>query len=314
MALTVNIISKSNGVGLDQDVDLLCRVLEEAGFKTYRTKHTRFSSLWRFFERSKKFDVNIFIERAHTRWCGLAKASVLIPNQERFPMRLVGKLKKIDAVLVKSRHAEEIFSKYHDNVCFIGFSSRDLGQKTASEKARKFFHLAGKSTMKGTEEIIRLWQKHPEWPDLTLVKFSPPEQALPSNIRLISGRASDEQLKLAFNEHYFHLCPSRSEGWGHYIVEAMACGAVVITTDAPPMSELVDESRGLLVAVSDVKPRHLGFEYYVDEVSLEQKIQEAIDASDEVLGRYQIGSREWYENNNREFARRLIEALKNFAS
>jgi len=44
-----------------------------------------------------------------------------------------------------------------------------------------------------------------------------------------------------------HLCVSEREGFGHYLNEARAAGALVVTTAHPPMNELVSPSTGLLV-------------------------------------------------------------------
>lgn len=44
-----------------------------------------------------------------------------------------------------------------------------------------------------------------------------------------------------------HVCASEREGFGHYINEARAAGAAIISTDHPPMNELVTEAEGLLV-------------------------------------------------------------------
>ncbi|EQD67759.1 glycosyltransferase, partial [mine drainage metagenome] len=46
----------------------------------------------------------------------------------------------------------------------------------------------------------------------------------------------DAALQRLQNAHWFHLCPSETEGYGHYLVEAMGIGAVVLTTDAAPMN------------------------------------------------------------------------------
>lgn len=46
----------------------------------------------------------------------------------------------------------------------------------------------------------------------------------------------------------FFLCPSIMEGYGHYINQARASGAVVVTTDANPMNELITSSEmGVLI-------------------------------------------------------------------
>eukprot|EP00877_Chromochloris_zofingiensis_P010921 jgi/Chrzof1/6082/Cz17g09020.t1 len=45
------------------------------------------------------------------------------------------------------------------------------------------------------------------------------------------------------------MCVSEKEGFGHYLNEARAVAALVITTDHPPMNELVTASTGILVSV-----------------------------------------------------------------
>lgn len=40
-------------------------------------------------------------------------------------------------------------------------------------------------------------------------------------------------------EHPIHVCASEREGFGHYINEARAAGALVVSTDHPPMNELI---------------------------------------------------------------------------
>jgi hypothetical protein len=44
-----------------------------------------------------------------------------------------------------------------------------------------------------------------------------------------------------------HLCPSEREGFGHYLNEARAAAALIISTDHPPMNEMVRPEFGVLV-------------------------------------------------------------------
>uniref|UniRef100_A0A383W5Q1 Glycosyl transferase family 1 domain-containing protein n=1 Tax=Tetradesmus obliquus TaxID=3088 RepID=A0A383W5Q1_TETOB len=44
-----------------------------------------------------------------------------------------------------------------------------------------------------------------------------------------------------------HLCPSEREGFGHYLNEARAAAAFVITSDHPPMNDLIRPEFGLLI-------------------------------------------------------------------
>ena len=55
------------------------------------------------------------------------------------------------------------------------------------------------------------------------------------NIDAHMGYLSDQELRTLQNQSAFHLCLSLTEGWGHYIGEALGVGAVTMTVDAPPM-------------------------------------------------------------------------------
>jgi glycosyltransferase involved in cell wall biosynthesis len=44
-----------------------------------------------------------------------------------------------------------------------------------------------------------------------------------------------------------HLCPSEREGFGHYLNEARAAAAFIISTDHPPMNEFVTKGFGVLI-------------------------------------------------------------------
>ena len=82
----INIIARTNGVGLDQDVDLVYNALTESGMDV-TINHCRNISAWSGMLPAKiKYDANIFLERVFPRWFSKAKKNFLIPNQERFPI------------------------------------------------------------------------------------------------------------------------------------------------------------------------------------------------------------------------------------
>jgi glycosyltransferase involved in cell wall biosynthesis len=186
-------------------------------------------------------------------------------------------LRRIDRVLAKTRHAYDIFSATGAPTVHFGFMSDDCLDAGVERDWNGFFHLAGGSTVKGTEDLLALWARHPDWPRLHLVQ----KQALaptrvPSNVELITRHLSDEDLRRLQNQSGMHLCPSRSEGWGHHLVEAMSCGALVLTTDAPPMNEHIDEACGVLVTSARQQARHLGTDYFVDPAALEAAVARMI--------------------------------------
>ena len=125
MPLKINIIARTNGVGLDRDVDLIRETLITAGLDVTVSHCRGISPLRRFLPEKPHYDANIFLERVFPRWFGSAKNNFLIPNQERFPKRHLKFLKEIDHILCKSRHAEEIFSGLGHSTQFISFNTQD---------------------------------------------------------------------------------------------------------------------------------------------------------------------------------------------
>lgn len=311
MPIKINIIARTNGVGLDRDVDLLHSTLSTAGYDVTISHCRGISPLRSIFPCKAGFDANIFLERVFPRWLGCAESNLLIPNQERFPRRHLRHLQKIDQILCKSRHAEEIFSDLDQSTQFIGFTSSDLLDETIQPDYQSFFHLAGRSTLKGTETILDLWEKHPEWPQLTIVqcKENAPDQ-VPQNVQLITDYIPHEDIKKHLNTHGIHLCTSLSEGWGHYIVEAMSCRAVVVTTDAPPMNELITPARGIPVSYHHSEPRHLGTNFHVHANNLEKMIQDLLLIPDEKKVELGNRARTWFVENDAAFRTTFPQTLE----
>jgi hypothetical protein len=67
------------------------------------------------------------------------------------------------------------------------------------------------------------------------------------NLIIYTERLSDEALLRLQRSSGVHLCPSREEGFGHYINEARAMGALVMTTNWAPMNDMVQEHFGVLI-------------------------------------------------------------------
>jgi hypothetical protein len=309
---TAWIVGRHNGVGLEQDAALLKRALAAAGWEvaTFAPRDWK-----RLLNPCSGPDVVIHLERVFPLWKLKRGVHFLIPNQERFPRRQVGRLKWMDHILCKSSHARDIFAGLHRSVAFTGFDSPDRLLPESHQDYGRFFHLAGKSTLKNTERIVEIWTRHPEWPVLTLVQHpSNAPATVPANIRLISKYLPDSELRDLQNSCGIHLCPSLSEGWGHYIVEAMSCRAVVVTTDGPPMNELIRPDRGILVPVQSEQPRHLGRNFHVDPAALEETIVRLVAASDDEKQQLGAAARAWFESNARTFAEGFPPVLAKLAA
>jgi glycosyltransferase involved in cell wall biosynthesis len=139
-------------------------------------------------------------------------------------------------------------------------------KKAAQAQAPPFLHVKGKSGLKHTRELLECWAKRPElpllhavgrfaWAEVEAAASAPNIKFYPRVTRDAAGpdrqteHVSFGDVRRLQLEMPVHVCTSEREGFGHYINEARAAAAAVLSTDHPPMSELVPpESGGLLVA------------------------------------------------------------------
>ncbi len=295
------IVSRQNGFGLDQDVRILKGARAAAGIDAADARPRDLGLLGALRGRNMA-DRIVHVERVHWRWLKAANEHFVVPNQERFPPRKLRALRRVDHVLAKTRHAESIFSALGLATTLIGFTSEDCRVPGNAKNWSRCLHVAGRSTMKGTEDLIAAWAGHPDWPELVIVQDpSMPRPEVPGNITLLRTYMAKDELHRLQNGCGIHLCPSRSEGWGHYISEAMSCGAVVITTDAPPMNEVIDDSIGVLVSVDRRESRHLGQCYFVNGQALERRIEQVLAMPADAKADMGKAARRRFEENDRRF-------------
>jgi len=327
MSPRINLIARNNGVGLTRDLQLLADALRGGGCEVTvtgirRGKLTKWLRPWirriswlaRRVTRGRRawtHDVNIMLEHIWPDDVNFARTNVLIPNPEWFLAEDRRHLHRIDQVLVKTDHAAELFQQLGLPTRYVGFASVDRLMPDVPRE-RTFFHLAGRSRSKGTERLLTLWRKHPEWPRLTVVQN--PHSARPgepaANIDHLVGYMDDEVLQELQNRHLVHLCPSETEGYGHYLTEAMSVGAVAVTLDAPPMNELIRPDRGILVPASATTGKqNLATTYFFDDAAMEATIESILAADDAVLRQLGEAARAWFLANQAMFAPRLLAAL-----
>lgn len=336
--IRLNIIAWHNGGGLSRDVDILANALpagefdltlngvplDEASLYRRRIYHRASNAYSIAFRRrtfaASPFDINLFLEDVVPGFFPFARRNAFIPNPEWFKQSQLRYLKGVDTVLCKTRSAQETFSVLHGEARFISYTSEDrLDNNRPLPDQAGFLHLAGRSWQKGTRALTELWLAHPDWPILRIVQSartynqSRVRPIKAPNIEHILTRLDDDALKTLQNSHTVHLCPSEAEGFGHVIAEAMSCSALVLTTNAPPMNELVGDDRGLLVEYNRSEPQRAGMNYFVDPTDLERKIQHALDMDKTTISRLGNNARAWFENNDREFRRLISAALRELA-
>jgi len=311
----INIVGRSNGVGLDRDATLIADILAGVGSRPSFSNYRQRSWPRSLMPAREMFDVTIFLERVFPAWIKTSARSVLIPNQERYPHRQIRRLRRIDHVLAKTRHAQEVFDGLGCPVSYVGFTSLDRLSETESMDYGSVLHLAGASNLKGTETLLSVWRRHPEWPELVVIRHRhPPPEDLPGNVRLVGTYLDDPELRGFQNRCGLQVFPSLAEGWGHALVEGMSCRAMVITTDGPPMNELIEPDRGVCVPYAKATPRHLGTSFHVDEEALEAAIQSALDQPEHEKRALGLRAREWFLENDRRFRQALPEELNRVLS
>uniref|UniRef100_K3WTA4 Glycosyl transferase family 1 domain-containing protein n=1 Tax=Globisporangium ultimum (strain ATCC 200006 / CBS 805.95 / DAOM BR144) TaxID=431595 RepID=K3WTA4_GLOUD len=157
------------------------------------------------------------------------------------------------------RNTKVIYTR-HTSSDVATFAKNQLGADTIESKNFsdvQFIHAVGTSVQKGTRIVLDCWLKRPSFPKLTIymhpdvysdeMKAAYDERIKKSQVSLELGRIDANAFGKIIAEAAFFLCTSMHEGYGHYINQARASGAVIVTTDVPPMNEFLTPASGVLV-------------------------------------------------------------------
>jgi len=172
-----------------------------------------------------------------------------------------------------------------------------------------FFHSAGFggfNNRKGTDLLLKAFQKVRGSAKL-IVHSQVPISKYGNEASDLMRRDGKIQFieKTATAPGLYHLgdvfvYPSRLEGIGLCVPEALACGLPVITTDNAPMNEFVkDNENGLLVDVKETRTREDGY-YWQEKIAdindLARQMQVYIENSD-LLALHKKQARKYAETN-----------------
>jgi glycosyltransferase involved in cell wall biosynthesis len=241
------------------------------------------------------FDYMFLLEHAHANPplmnANFARRVIYIPNIEwlnDLDKAVLG-TGAIDMVMLKNRFSFDAFfsapvAGMVRRIELTGWTSEDvadahfcLGEKDYGQ----FLHVRGVSMQKQTEIVMEAWASHPEFPPLTVVLrfFGGFELSQPlryaNNVSIHLRNMPELELRRMQNRIGLHLSPSNREGFGHSLNEARACSSVLVTTDGPPMNELVSHGEnGLLVSPSKIT--RVGYSSHFDITS--EGLAEQVDA------------------------------------
>jgi hypothetical protein len=315
----VNVICMFNAHGLAKDGRLIGSVLSSRGHAVTLSdlvkpglslRLTRKAAF--LIKRRPLYDVNVHVESCVPALFKLARRNVLVPNLEALRPEVESHLSEFDLVLCKSQEACTVLGARGLPVAYTSFSSPLTPRTPQGQSFRSFLHasgshVAGGISVKGTAAVYESWRRHPHWPAITVTGT---HLAPLSNLAAISGYMPGADYAHLQDRCGVHVCPSEMEGFGHYIAEPLARGAVVITTDGAPMNELVTADRGFLVAPSDKKPYMLGHRYCVSHENLSTVIEQVLSEDQSRLASIGQAAQSWFIDNDTRFRKSFVEAVE----
>ena len=324
----VNLIIADNGAGLTRDMRLLSQALADAGLDVSVTALRRgklrkwFRPWWvragnlrrRLSGRKPPFRLNLMQEHIRAEYLPWADRNVLVPHPEYLNENDIGLLGKMDCVFVKTRHAEEIFDALGSRTHYMGFTSEDRFD-AGVERRHAFLHVPGKSGNKGTSSVLAAWRQHPHWPPLTIVQRSrrpAGSETLPANVTLCTDYVPEAQLREMQNAHRFHLCPSETEGFGHYLMEALGVGAITLTTDGAPMNELVTAQRGIHIAAARTGRMGAAVTWLADPAEVAEAVERALALDPAQCDALGAAGRRFFLDNDAAFRQRLGSVVRSW--
>lgn len=274
------VTNTDNGVGLEADAKLLKNLLESWGHIAKLVHYKKQNEI----EECPQADVNLFLEVVQYDVIKRAKQNWLIPNPEWFALwNHANGLPQMDRFLCKTKETLRIFSELYgaQRCTYIGFESRDLYDESV-ERKRTFFHMAGQSRYKNSGAVAYAFAKYFDDPtdkdihkELIFVGAYPEEVQFAvghKNVKYIQ-RAGDSELKKLMNESLFHIMPSGTEGWGHAIHEGLGVGAVMLTTNYPPMNEFAGLAPELLIPYQRTLPELAAQRAFVGALEVKAAIE-----------------------------------------
>ena len=268
VVLVTNIRTKK---GLYRDAVLLSILLRRMG---HEVKLADFRD-----HRIPSSDLVIQLEVVRRRFFSRGAEHWWIPNPEWVLERYLVGTSQFDRVLCKTQDAARVMTPYSEHVIHTGFMSEDR-LRPEVDREPVFFHAFRGSQEKGTVAVQLAWN------------------GLTQPI-VMAHDLTDEEIVHQQNRCQFHLCPSTYEGWGHTTHEALSVGAIVATTDVPPMNEFA----GIPYHIQPVKygELHLARTGYVNASGVRRAVRWCLELSEAQVAEYSEAARMAYEQETLSF-------------
>lgn len=298
MVIRINVITRIEpGRGLARDLDVIREAL---------VGHAEVRGVEMAQNRAMPADVNIFCETPVPKMFQFAPVQMLVPNPELWDRGWDARLQRIERVLCKTHEAAVMFGTMYgwmkQRTTFVGWRSEELYDPSVT-KERRFLHVGGPSdAFKGTDVLLEAWQEYDIPYPLTVVGSSRQCQARAVTMLPRMPRAAFVR---ELNRHAFHIVPSLCEGWCHASHEAAGVAAVLIATDAPPMSD--HAAIGLPATLEHLDGR--SDRHRVSPIAIRDAVRWAMDMEDAQIDSYGQRARAALGLANEDFVVRLRAAI-----
>jgi hypothetical protein len=237
-------------IGILKDVDIYKQFFDYSEVIVYNETPSR-----------SQYDVIFSIEFPFGTFMKYGHKNILMVNYEYILAKshlsgTLDGLRQTDYIICKTRFTVDymnwVRAKYDMNytLVYTMHTSPIVSIKLKDRETTMWLHAPGKSVYKGTYDIITCWKDNPNFPPLVLIC----RDILYNNIKDKIAHLSNvlhtkyvEDLDKLQAYHLNHICLSAVEGYGHYINEARGHSAFVVTTDYPPMNELINDDCGYLI-------------------------------------------------------------------
>ncbi len=238
-------------------------------------------------------DINIFIDRINKiELMYTAKINILSANHElllneQHYENQIPKIKKLDYVFAKTRYGLKIIKLLKEKydlkftIYYIGHTTIFPHKNIHKRDYTTILHLAGAHHFKNTDTIIKCWMKYDNLPPIiigcydmciknSLMKYLTKEEydKIKENKKITFINSNMNFNDVVTMKYYYaiHLCPSMTEGYGHYINEGRITKSLVITSNFPPMNELIDDKSGILMNCESLYTRSNGSELCIFDI------------------------------------------------
>lgn len=194
---------------------------------------------------------------------------------------MIPKFKWFDFIICNTQRHYSVFKNIHEQVYYIKWGV-DIDLFTENDVKKDgmftFFHSSGWANRKGTDILLKVFIEYEIYKKSKLLIHTQKGQNIDFdyskyNIEIVNETISHPGI---YHKGDAYVYPTRLEGLGLTMYEALVSGLPLIVPDNGPMNEIVSESNGKLLSVDKFYTRADGYYWPLCE-SNEESLAEAMN-------------------------------------